>query len=599
MSETDDLITKLLHRLTPMERRILQLISDNRTSREIADQLYISYRTVQNHRYNISKKLDLKGSNSLLEFAINHKAEIIALDPDNGNRSDELPYVKRKSLKKSKWIVLTGIPLIIIVIIFVFIEGRKWFSNSVNENPSGNKYNRIAVMPIRLIGADSSDLYLADGLTEDLINRFSQIEDLGVIARSSVMLYKGIDYPSRKIADELDVDAFLEGSIQRNDSLLRINIQVIDAETEESIWGGSYDRKLRDFLKIQREISIDVTGALNIELFLETLSGRDPGDRITEEAQLDYLKGRFFFNKNTRSGFEKALEYYTRAIRLQTEYARAWSGIADVYTWMSNFGFIPPDSAYPQAREAALKALELDPDLSEAYTSMGAVYLLYDWNFPEAEQVLNKATQLNPGDIIAHRLLALLSLSRGNNEEALYHTNVLIRYDPLSIMSNAVYGRTLYFTEKYDKAESQLFRTLELDPTSWLVNSYLGELYLETGENAKAIKYLEKAASLSPGNLNPYAKLAYGYARTGNKKAADEMLEELIHNTETDNSFSFQISLVFTALNDKDRAFEWMNKAFQHHHDFMLDLKSDPKLDPMRDDSRYQEFVEKMGLGGS
>lgn len=586
-----------LNQLTSTELQVLYLIARNKTSKEIAETMFISYRTVQNHRYNITQKLNLRGPNSLLEYAIQNRDKIP--DPETSGKPVTEPAgnsIFRPRLPGGiRFSLIVVLPLFILILLLLLIFSKQQSHGNNKAHPGITSVHRMAIMPVSLIGNDSTDLYLADGLTEELINQVSGITNLGVIARSSVMNYRNRNYSLSEIRDELLVDAILEGAIQRQDSLLRINLRLAECLSGETIWQSSYDTNLGDLLKIQQEIARDVATSLNRERYMESLAGNQSGPATTGDVQLDYIQGRYYLNRKSKEGLETAITLFRTAILKDSLYAPAWAGLASAYSWMSNFGYLIPDSAYQTARMAAEKALVLNPNISEAHAAIGAVHLLYNWDFPNAGKALQTALDINPGNIYARQMMTLQCLATGNASCALEHAAKIASMDPLSSFSNAIYGRTLYFTRNYEQSEKQLLHSLELDPGNWLIHAYLGETQLESGNNEAAIVHLEEAVRLSGSTLAARARLAYGYARTGeNQPYIDDVLNDFRQDDRTMHSMAFQSLLVYAALGNYSDAFYWMQIAYDARHDFMLDLPTDPKLDPLRKFPKFKAFSEKM-----
>lgn len=589
-------IKENLNILTDMERKVLSLIAENKTSKEIAQILFISYRTVQNHRYNISQKLNLKGSNKLLEFALSHKEHFTEQSGLLLTTVETQNNTPTYSIPKSK--INVGFASIVVLgFILLWIAANQLFKAEDNtSSDSSSTQRRIAVMPLRLIGPDLTNEYLSDGLTDELITQISRIPDIRVIARTSAIFLK--DSPERldEISKELQLNAILEGSIQKDKDLIRVNVQLIDTEMKETIWSQTFDRKFSDILSVQREIGWQVANALKVELLLEGLDAGVSESPLNEDAYTAYLKGRYFVNQKTGEGFNKAIEYFQQAIKADSNYSNAWAGLADTYVWMSNYGFMLPDEAYPLAKTNAEKALELNPKNGEAYTALAATSLLYEWDFDKAKSGFLTALHINPSDVVAHRLYALLLLATGKPEDAIKHTEIGIKLDPLSLISNAMHARTYYFARQYSKALKQLLTAIEIDDKFWLVHSYLGETYIELKDFDKALIYLLKARELAPDNDPALGRLGYGYAITGRQIEAETIINELSAKSDDGKNYSFQIALIYTALGQKDNAFKWIQKAFDTRHDFMLDLHMDPKLDPLRKDPRFISYLRKMGF---
>ncbi len=579
--------------LTRTEKKILGMIAENKTSPEIAKELFVSVRTVQNHRYNISGKLGLKGPNSLLEYAIRNKPLISGMGATKtGGEITLAPGNK----SKSKYFIF-GSSLLIGLILAVVIINRGWIKHDLSPgNGMESEQIRIAVLPMRTTGPDSIAGWISEGLTEELIIQLSGIPGLRVIAYGSVRQYNPNEQQLDKIANELNVGILIDGSMRKTDSLFRINLQVIDVRSGENIWAAGYDVAPPQYSVSQNEVAMRIARALEVEFFLEKLSGESSPGSDVAEAQESLLKGRFYVNRGTRHGFMRAENLFREAIAIDSSFARAWAELANVYTWKSNYGIMDADSAYSLARKAAEKAIALNPDIGEAHRARGAVALLYDWDFKLAESELTKAMSMNPSDVMVYRLIALLHLATGKHGEAISYSKMALELDPQSVMNNAIYGRTLYFSRTYEQSIQQLRETLQMEPGFWLATTYLAESLLEQDNHSAAVKYLESAVAQQPGNKVALSRLGHGYARAGQKEKAQAVIRSLMGEQQYENTFHFQVALIHTALGNHDSAFHYLDKAYEERHDYMLDLRSDPKLDDLRNDQRFLELLDKMGF---
>jgi|GEM_PF-203961 len=590
--------------LTQMEQRVLRLLAENKTSKEIATELFISYRTVQNHRNNIANKLNLKGANKLLQFAIENKAYLSGavksgFEPETIAHSVAVDKAKLNFKSHAILISLASILVFFIATAFYFLRNSdksdSGFQNesSVFDTTHLDK-NRIAVLPFTNISRESTDEYLSDGMTDELITTLSKIKGLRVIASTSTMKYKGTSKGISEISRELEVGTILEGSVRKVGDQLRVSAQLIDASTEEHIWAQDYDRQLKDIFAIQRDIAQRVAQGLKLQL----LSPKPPNEakNINPETYTCYLKGRYFWNQRTQTGFKKALEYFTAAIELDAEYALAHAGLADTYILLSNYYYLPPNEAFPKAKQAVIKALEIDSQLAEAHNSLATINYLYDWDFLSAEREFRKAIDLNPNYATAYQIYAICLANMGRFDEAISVVNRAFELDPVSRIINAVVGRIHHRARQYDKAIKNFQKTIEIDPQFFLVYIFLGETYICKEMYTRALESFQKAVEILPSSPFPVAVLAFGYAAAGKKIQALQILDKILAVPRNQMRLSYQIATIYAALEDKDKAFEWLEVAYQQKHDFMLDIKVDQKLDNLRSDPRFSQLLKKVGL---
>lgn len=585
----------LLQRLTEMERKVLKLIAQNKTSKEIAGELFISYRTVQNHRNNICTKLNLKGYNKLLQFALEHRS----LLEESGEAVSEgagaqNPEARTSADNRRMWRAMVAAVLLALMITagWLYFELRSAGDAGSPMPVTDVDRNRIAVLPFVNIGPEPDDDFLTDGLTEEIISRLSRINQLRVIARTSVMKYKNTLTSVDKIGEELQVGTVLEGSVRQVGNRLRVTAQLIDAQTQEHLWSRDYDRNLQDMLAVQSDIANHVADALKVEL----LGVRHDTSTVNPQSYISYLKGRYFLNQRDRAGFDKARRYFQQVIDREPDYALAYAGLADTYILLCNYGFMTPQQGFPKAKAAASKALQIDPDLAEAHNSLGTIHLLYDWDWQAAEAEFRLALWLNPSYATAHQIYGLFLVLMGREAEAIESVRHAVRLDPLSPVVNAVLGRVHYHAGQYDLAVKQLGKSIELNPRFWLAYSFLGEVYLEINQGEEAVAALEKAVTLSQDDPFALARLGYALAAIGQKTQARDILAQLREHEAQGTRLSYQIALLHAALGETATCFDWLQKAYEQRHDFMPDLKVDPKWQGLRSDPRFTALLEKMEL---
>lgn len=454
-----------------------------------------------------------------------------------------------------------------------------------SARPTLDKH-RVAVLPLQNISPDPKDEYFADGMTEELISTLSKISGLKVIARTSVMGYKGGEKKIDEIARELRVGTILEGSVRKAGDKLRITVQLIDSESSDHLWSENYDRKLDDVFAIQSDIA-GKAEALKVKLLGS--EERRIEKKATEnlEAYQLYLQGRYFWNKRTKEGLMKGIEYFEQAIRKDPNYALAYAGLAECYSILGNNGLLPPKEVYPQAKVAAMRALELDDKLAEVQTALAFVKY-HDFDFSGAEKGIKQAIELNPSFATAHYYYAdFLLWIVGRTDEGIAEHKRAQELDPLSLIVSAGLGGALYLARRYDEAVEQLQKTLEMDQNFAVAHTCLGFAYLQKSMFEQAVTEFRKASNLSG--------LAYAYALSGKKDDAVETLEELRKASKEGYVSPNEFALVYVGLGQKDEAFEWLEKAIDDlSPDFSL--RVDPVYDSLRSDTRYLRLLQKVGL---
>ncbi len=456
----------------------------------------------------------------------------------------------------------------------------------------------LAVLPLVNSGNDAETEYLSDGITEGIINSLSKLPKLRVVPRSTVFRYKGQQNDTQKIGNELGVRAVFAGRIlQIGDSLI-VNAELVDIANEAQIWGEQYRREMTDIFTLLDEIVEDISGKLKLKL-----SGEDKKQlvkRPTEnsEAYQFYLKGRYFVtSKRTEEWIKKGIEYFQKAIDLDPNYALAYSGIAEAYGFLaSSTGGWSPREAYPKAEAAAMKALELDNSLGEAHCSLGFSRLLYDWDFRQAERAFKKAIELSPNHPNAHDGYGFYLKAVGRHAEAIEKCKHAQKLDPLSPFSHVSLGYAYYFARDYDRAIDECRKALEMDKHSTFAYRNLGLAYLQQGKLEKAIESLDNAVKFSSGGLAFESYLGFAYAVAGKRTEALEVLASLEDLDKERYVPAYNFAIIHAGLGDFDKSFEWFEQARKERSGFLPFLKVEPVVDCLRDDSRFQDLLNQIGL---
>jgi serine/threonine-protein kinase len=452
----------------------------------------------------------------------------------------------------------------------------------------------IAVLPLANLSGDPEQEYFADGMTEELITNLGKISALRVISRTSVMRYKKTEKPLPQIARELGVDGIVEGSVLRVGDRVRITAQLIQAEQERHLWAESYERDLRDILALQSEVARAIASEVKAALTPQEQTRLASTRPVNPDAHEAYLKGRYYWNLRTEEGLKKSIEYFQQAIEKDPGCALAYAGLADSYVVVSTWNVMAPKEAYPRAKAAAFKALEMDETLAEAHASLGAAREEYDWDWVGAEKEFRRAIELNPGYATAHQWYAEYLSHMGRNNEAIAEAKRAQELDPLSLIINAIRGRVCFYARRYDEAIAQCRRTLELNPGFYPAHLYLGWAYEQEKLYAEAISEYQKAIALEQGNPRLAADLARGYAAVGKRTEAVNIISHLEELSKRRYVPSYAMALTHAALGDASRAFQWLDKAYQDRDSQLVWLKAEPGFDSLRSDPRFQDLLRRM-----
>jgi len=483
--------------------------------------------------------------------------------------------------------------------LFVTLAGvaylARWHSSA---NPDAQKRVMLAILPFQNLSNDPEQEYFSDGLTEETITDLGQLtpEQLGVIARTSAMAYKHTNKTISQIGHELGVDYILEGSVRRDGEKVRIAAQLIRVQDQTHLWAQSYDRKLPDVLDVQNELAQVISQQVGLRLTPGQKSGLETTRKVDPEAYNLYLKGLYYWNMLTPTGFSQAINYFQEATKRDPKYALAYAGLADCYAVLPMIGDSPPRESFPGAQAAAAKALELDDALAQAHDSDARIKLFYEWNWAKSEQQSVRAIALNRNLAGAHVRYAHLLSNVGRHKEALAEAERARELDPLSLITNTLFGMFLFQARQYDAAAEQLQKTIRMNPHFWVGHLHLGKVYEQKGMYQAAIEEFTKARDLSEGASETIASLGHAYALSGRQDAARNVLEELQRQSRSSYVPPYNIAMIYAALGEKDHALDWLEKGYEARDVHMIFLKVDPKWDSFRTDSRFQNLLERMGF---
>ncbi|MFC1538134.1 adenylate/guanylate cyclase domain-containing protein [Candidatus Latescibacterota bacterium] len=428
----------------------------------------------------------------------------------------------------------------------------------------------IAVLPFVNMSADPEQEYFCDGITEEIINALTHVEDLKVIARTSAFAFKGKNDDIREIGSKLGVNSLLEGSVRKAGNMLRITAQLINVEDATHLFSESFDREIKDVFEIQDEISLAIVKALKVKLLKKEKAAIVK--RYTEdlEAYNLYLKGNYYWQMLIKEGFDKAIDHFERAIRKDPQYALAYTGLASVYWINSYWGIVPPNKSYPMAKEYAKKALKIDNTLSEAHTTLGAIYKDFDWNFKAAERELKQALQLNANSPFIHLHYSQFLTFNGCHDEAIIEAKRARELDPLSTFMNGIFGNALNYGRQYDRAIEALQTTTSMNPNFHFPYYFLGTSYWGKSMLKEATTAYEKAVELSGGAAKPMASLIAIYYKTGKKAKADKLFDSLTQRSKEEYIPPICFYQIYKAQGNQEKALEYIKQACKDHDSYLL-----------------------------
>ncbi len=461
----------------------------------------------------------------------------------------------------------------------------------------GETIDSVAVLPFVNASGDPNAEYLSDGITESLINSLSQLPNLKVMSRDTAFRFKGKEADPRTVGREMGVRAIFKGTVTQRGETLSISAELIRARDNSHIWGQHYDRKLTDMDALREEIAGEMASALRVRLTGAEEKRLTKTYTANPEAYQDYLKGRYWWNKSTQGGFDKGIEYFQQAIAKDPSYALAYSGLADCYSSLANRGFVPFREGYLKAKDAALKAVELDDTLAEAHGSLALVESSYDWDWSGADKEIRRAIELNPSYADAHRLHGEVLWQTGRLDEAIAEIKRTLELDPLSINDNATLGIAFFLARQYDRAIEQEAKTLELDPTFVLAYYFRGVAYSKKSMYEQGMAEFDKGMAFSPVNLVALTGLGYGYAVTGRRAEAQKVLDKLNELSKHEYVSPVWRAKIYAGLEEKERAFEWLEKAYEDRSIVSVGfIKPNPMFDPLRSDPRYADLLRRTNL---
>lgn len=462
------------------------------------------------------------------------------------------------------------------------------------KHPASSGRTSIAVLPFKHIGSGEDDEYLGLGITDALITRLSNVQQVIVRPTNAVRKYQDVMDPIAA-GQQLRVESVLDGSIRRSGQRIRVTVQLVSVADGASLWAEKFDEQFRDIFEVEDSISEQVTKALMLRLSRAEKEQLVKHHTKDAKAYQAYLRGRYCCDRRTKDSLKKAIAYFQQAIAIDPNYAAAYCGLAQCYIIVSSFQVLPAKEYLPKAEEAVLKALQLDDTVAEAHAILG-IYKVGIWDWSSAEITYKRAIELNPNYAAAHQWYAGYLMIVGDFKKAEMEIRKALECDPLSITCNINLANIFYFSRQYDRAIEQVLGILELDPNPVQGHPIiLGLAYEQKNMHDEAIIEFKKALSFQTMESETLAYIGYSYAKSGRKEEAQKVLDELLEMSKQDYVEPFFIALVYTALGEKDEAFVWLEKGYEEHILTMGELKIDPMFDSLRNDPRFENLLQRIG----
>jgi TolB-like protein/Flp pilus assembly protein TadD len=458
------------------------------------------------------------------------------------------------------------------------------------------QFHSLAVLPLENLSGDPEQEYFADGLTEAFITNLAKVSSLRVISRTTTMHYKGVRRALPEITRELGVDTIVEGTVQRSEDRVRVSVRLIDARTDAHIWAETYDRDLRDVLALQSDVAQAIMREVEVKLAPHEQAQFLQVRPVNSEAYVEYLKGRYHWNKRNLEGLTKGAEYFQKAVDRDPTYAAAYAGLADSASRLGFWTDSPPEEGCLRGKAAALKAIAMDDSLSEAYAALCFATFHYDFNIPAAELAAKRAIELDPHNAFALQGRALCLVAKGQAEAAVTEILRAAQLEPLSIAIQWTAAVLLYFARQYDQSISQTYRILEIDPKAVQARWILSMNLVQKGKYDDAVEKMEQAVQASGAAPFYLGSLGYIYGTARRRDDAIKVIEELHKLSQRRHVSSHWIGLIYAALDEKDEAFLWLDRSYQERAPWLVYAKAHPWLDNLRSDSRFYCLLQRMNI---
>jgi TolB-like protein/DNA-binding winged helix-turn-helix (wHTH) protein/Tfp pilus assembly protein PilF len=495
-----------------------------------------------------------------------------------------------KGRRRRWWIPAT------VVTLAILLSGLWSVNRRGTPLANGQQIRSIAVLPLENLSGNPAEEYFADGMTEALITNLAKIRDLRVISRTSVMSYKTARKPLPEIVQALEVDAVVEGSVVRSGNRVRITAQLISATTDQHLWAEEYNRDLHDIISLQNEVASAIVREIRVTLTPDQQRALASRPAVSPVAYEAYLKGRYSWNQRTEEGMRKGIEFFQQAIELDPTNALAYSGLADCYTGLGYLSYLAPKDAFPPARAAAARAVELDSTVAEPHASLGYAKLYYEWDWAGAEREFRSAIALNPNYATGHHWFSVYLTAMGRHEEALAEIRRAQELDPLSLAINTDIGFEAYYSGRYDDAVRQLHAVLTVNAGFPLAHLWLGRTYQQMSRYPQAIAEYDKTQVVLGDWPVTLAALGNAYGFLQERGKASDILEKMRELSRQEYVTAYGVALVYAGLGEKDQAFDWLDKGVEERTHWLVWLKLDPRWVKIRSDPRFASLLHRVGL---
>ena len=535
------------------------------------------------------EEFDNEGQDLIVE---KYTQSIILIQEQDASPDDAIKALPAPRVFSSRLNLILACLTILAVISLLALGWWLGFSKKPESQPGNLLIQSLAVLPFRQLGS-AGDEYLGLGIADSLITRLSNLREIKIRPTSAVLKYNNEPKQPTDSGRELGVEAVLEGSIHRDGENVRVTVQLVRVADGSTLWAEKFDDRFTGIFKIEDSISRRVAEGL-----VSKLTGKERevvAKHYTEntEAYELYMKGRYSFNKLTPEGLKKSIDYFQQATERDPGYALAFVGLSDCYSSLPLNSDVPPREAFPKAKQAAARALEIDARLAEAHDSMGSISFWFDWDWAKAESHLKRAIDLNPNNPLARFNYAHLLFNSGRFEEGEIEVRRALELDPVSLIINSIMGQFLFEARQYDQAIDQLDKALELEPNLWLTHLFLGKVYAQKGMYNEALIESQKALQFSGGNTEASSLMGYTYAISGNKKQAEKVLGELKKLSKQKYVPASNIALIYAGLGETDQALDWLENAYDERDVHVTFLKTVSHWDSMRKEPRFTSLLQR------
>jgi adenylate cyclase len=459
-----------------------------------------------------------------------------------------------------------------------------------------SEIHSLAVLPLENMSEDPDQDYFSDGLTDALTTELAQIGALRVISRTSAAHFKGTRETLPEIGHQLNVDAIVEGSVTRSEKRVRITAQLIDTRSDRHLWARTYERDLKDILFLQDDVARDIAEEIRIKLKPEERTRLAEARPVNPEAHEAYLKGRYFYEKLSIPGFKDAVNYYLQAVKMDGSYAPAYVGLAASYKELGVWGALRPNEAASLSTRTVEKALALDNASGDAHAVMGHIHFLWDWDWQGAEREYRRALELGPPSTDTRIQYAVYLSAVGRHDDAVAVMREARTLDPISNPSNGLLGAVYYWARRFDEAIDQFQKTLALYPNSSMDHGFLGRCYEQKRMYPAALEEYLQEKTLDGATKEELARSRNAFVKSGMNGFLEEEIKSSMVRSKDHYVDSFWIAELHARRGERDQAFQWVEKAYEQRSHNMAFIKTDPMLDSLHSDSRYQNLLSRMNL---